>query len=127
MTLRNRLETPMKMLMTAVALTLAAGTAVPSSVRAASFDCDKARSPDEKAICANRALNDKDVRMAVLYDINRHTLAMGGRGALQDAQQQWLRDRRGCGAQRACLNRVYDRRLGDLERGLERVYSNGPF
>lgn len=117
----------MKILMTALALALAAGTAAPASAWAASFDCDKARSPDEKAICANRALNDKDVRMAVLYDVNRHTLAMGGRGALQDAQQQWLRDRRNCGAQRACLGRAYDRRLGELERGLERIYSNGPF
>ncbi|EJL32801.1 hypothetical protein PMI01_02440 [Caulobacter sp. AP07] len=112
----------MKMLLTTLALALVAGSA-----SAASFDCDRARAPDEKAICANLALNDKDVRMAVLYDINRKTLAMGGRGALEDQQRQWLRDRRGCGAQRACLNRSYDRRLGDLERSLERVYRNGPF
>jgi uncharacterized protein len=52
---------------------------------------------------------------------------MGGRGALIDAQQQWLRDRRGCGANRACLNRAYDRRLGELERSMERIYRNGPF
>jgi uncharacterized protein len=112
----------MKMLLTALALAFVAGSA-----NAASFDCNRARAPDEKAICANLALNDKDVRMAVLYDINRKTLAMGGRGALEDQQRQWLRDRRGCGAQRACLNRSYDRRLGDLERSMERIYSNGPF
>jgi uncharacterized protein len=117
----------MKMPMTALALALLAGAAAPSSVWAASFDCDKARAPDEKAICANRALNDKDVRMSVLYDINRHTLAMGGRGALEDAQRQWLRDRRNCGSQRACLNRSYDRRLSELNRSMERIYSNGPF
>lgn len=29
---------------------------------AASFDCEKAERADEKAICANRALNDKDAR-----------------------------------------------------------------
>jgi len=112
----------MKMLLTALALVFVAGAA-----QAASFDCNKARAPDEKAICANLALNDKDVRMAVLYDINRKTLAMGGRSALEDQQRQWLRDRRGCGAQRACLNRSYDRRLGELERSMERIYSNGPF
>jgi uncharacterized protein len=58
---------------------------------AASFDCAGPGTPDEKAICANTALNDKDVKMSVLYEINKRTLAMGGRGALQDAQQQWLR------------------------------------
>ncbi|TCS13235.1 hypothetical protein [Caulobacter sp. BK020] len=44
-----------------------------------------------------------------------------------DAQQQWLRGRRSCGADRACLTRLYDRRLDELERGLERIYRNGPF
>ena len=72
-------------------------------------------------------LNDKDVKMSVLYDINKRTLAMGGRGALMDDQQQWLRDRRTCSANRACLNRSYDRRLGELERSMERIYRNGPF
>jgi uncharacterized protein len=124
MTRRHALsETFMRLLLTALALCLAA----PVAAQAASFDCAKARAPDEKAICANLALNDKDVRMSVLYDINKHTLAMGGRGAMEDAQRQWLRDRKGCGANRACLNRAYDRRLGELERSLDRVYRNGPF
>ena len=113
----------MRLLLTALALTFA----VPVVASAASFDCAKARSPDEKAICANTALNDKDVRMSVLYDINKRTLAMGGRGALMDSQQEWLRDRRKCGANRACLNRSYDRRLDDLDRSMERIYRNAPF
>ena len=113
----------MRLLLTALALTLAA----PLAAQAASYDCARARAPDEKAICANTALNDKDVKMSVLYDINKRTLAMGGRGALMDAQQQWLKDRRGCGANRACLNRAYDRRLGELDRSMERIYRNGPF
>ena len=113
----------MRLLLTALALTVA----LPVVAQAASFDCAKARSPDEKAICANLALNDKDVRMSVLYDINKRTLAMGGRGSLEDAQRQWLKDRRGCGANRACLNRAYDGRLTDLDRSMERIYRNGPF
>jgi len=113
----------MRLLLTALALTLA----VPAVTSAASFDCAKARLPDEKAICANLTLNDKDVRMSVLYNINKRTLAMGGRGALQDAQQAWLRDRRKCGANRACLNRSYDRRLDELDRSMERIYRNAPF
>ena len=118
----------MRLVLTALALTLALPVAaVPTLSWAASFDCNKARSPDEKAICANTALNDKDVKMSVLYDINKRTLAMGGRGGLMDAQQQWLKDRRGCGANRACLNRAYDRRLGELDRSMERIYRNAPF
>jgi len=113
----------MRLLPTALALAFA----LPAVAHAASFDCGRARAPDEKAVCADRPLNDKDVRMSVLYAVNERTLAMGGRGALMDAQQQWLRDRRSCGANRACLNRVYDRRLAELERGLERIYRNGPF
>lgn len=118
----------MRLLPVALALTLAMpAVAAPTLSRAASYDCAKARAPDEKAVCAYLPLNDKDVRMAVLYDINRRTLAMGGRGALQDDQQQWLRDRRKCGANRSCLTRAYDRRLGELERTMERIYRAGPF
>lgn len=118
----------MRLLLTALALTLAVpAVASPTLSWAASFDCAKARARDEKAICANVILNDKDVKMSVLYDINRKTLAMGGRGSLQDAQQQWLRDRRTCGANRACLNRAYDKRLDELDRSMERIYRNGPF
>jgi uncharacterized protein len=118
----------MRLLLTALALALAAPmAAIPTVSSAASYDCARARSADEKAICAYLPLNDKDVRMSVLYEINKRTLAMGGRGALQDAQQQWLRDRRTCGANRACLTRAYDRRLAELERSMERIYRNGPF
>ena len=104
-----------------------AASCVAGSASAASFDCKKARTADEKAICAERALNDKDVRMDVLYGINRRTLAMGGRGALMDQQRDWLQGRRACGADRACIGRAYDRRLADLEKSMERIYSNGPF
>lgn len=100
---------------------------VAGSASAASFDCKKARLADEKAICAERSLNDKDVRMDVLYGINRRTLAMGGRGALIDQQRDWLQGRKACGGNKACLNRAYDRRLVDLEKSMERIYSNGPF
>jgi uncharacterized protein len=102
-------------------------TCLAGSASAASFNCAKARTSDEKAICAERALNDKDVRMNELYGINKRTLAMGGRGALMDQQQEWLRNRKTCGGNKACLNRAYDRRLADLERSMERIYQNGPF
>ncbi|MFZ4605411.1 MAG: lysozyme inhibitor LprI family protein [Caulobacter sp.] len=110
------------------AAVLAAGFLGAGAASAASFDCNKARTPDEKAICADRALNDQDVRMAQLYDIVRHLVAMGGRGAIMDDQTVWLKARRTCGANRACIGRAYTRRIAQLNSVLEtRVYPNGPF
>ena len=59
------------------------------SNQAASFDCTKAKAADEIAICANRNLHDQDVTMALLYDLNKHFMAMGGRasGLAQAAAQ----------------------------------------
>ena len=106
---------------------LASTLALSASASAASFDCARARAPDERAICDSRALNDQDVRLGVLYEVNSRTLAMGGRGALLDGQRLWLAERRRCGADRRCLSRAYARRVGELERLLDRIYSNGPF
>lgn len=113
----------MRPLLTALVLTLA----LPVTAHAASYDCARARAPDEKAVCAYLPLNDKDVRMSVLYEVNKRTLAMGGRGAMEDQQRQWLAERRRCGANRSCLTRLYDRRLDELERTMERIYRAGPF
>jgi hypothetical protein len=48
----------------------------------ASFNCIKARQPDEKAICASRILSDLDVQMATLYGVRMQIpMLMGERGA----------------------------------------------
>ncbi len=99
-----------------------------SSAGAASFDCGRARGTDERAICASRSLNDRDVAMAMLYGLDRKFLSMGGRGALIDQQVAWLRERRACGSDRACLMRVYDRRIRELRTIIDRqVVIRGPF
>lgn len=107
-----------------LAAVCAAG-AVPAT--AASFDCRKARTADEKAICANRDINDQDVRVDQLYGITRHLVPMGGRGAIMDDQRAWLQARKQCGANQACLRRSYDKRLGELNTVMDRVYQQGPF
>jgi uncharacterized protein len=118
----------MRPLLIALALTLALPVAaIPTVSLTASYDCAKAKAADEKAVCAYLPLNDKDVRMSVLYEINKRTLAMGGRGAMQDQQRQWLAERRKCGANRSCLIRLYDRRLEELDRLTQRIYQAGPF
>lgn len=102
-------------------------SAVALPAAAASFDCRKARAADEKAICANRDLNDQDVRVDQLYAITRHLVPMGGRGAIMDDQRAWLSKRGSCGANLACLARSYDNRLRQLNTVMERVYNQGPF
>jgi len=95
---------------------------------AASFDCDRAKAPDEKTICATRSLNDQDVTMALLYDLNRHFMAMGGRGSLMDDQAVWLKQRHTCGAQVSCLSKAYTERIAMLRSFIdERVMTKGPF
>ena len=96
-------------------------------VAAASFDCAKARAPDEKAICATRALNDADVKVATLYDVDGHLMAMGARGDLQEAQRDWLKRRQACKGDVKCLTKAYKDRLADLQAGFDGIASRGPF
>ena len=94
---------------------------------AASFDCAKARAPDEKAICANRPLNDADVRMDTLFHVDGHLMAMGARGDMQDAQRTWLRRRKDCKGDVKCLTKAYKDRLADLQAAFDEIASRGPF
>lgn len=105
----------------------AAPVVAPAKAEAASFNCRFARLPDERAVCADLALNDQDVRMAQLYDITRRLVPMGTRGAIMDRQVQWLRQRQACGANRACLANAYAGRIAELNQVMERVYGQGPF
>lgn len=87
---------------------------IPLTTHAASFDCTKAKAADEKAICASPELNDKDVEMTTTYRLLRGLFAMGVQGDMQDAQQAWLKNRRQCGGDVACLERAYNSRLAQL-------------
>jgi uncharacterized protein len=97
------------------------------SAEAASFDCAKAETPDEKAVCADRALNDQDVEMSVLYTQLKPLLGMGARGDMEDAQVAWLKRRESCGGDRACLGKAYEERVLQLRGGFEALAKRGPF
>lgn len=96
-------------------LVLTLALLAPLAAGAASFDCQKAKAADEKAICTHLSLNDKDVEMSTKYQFLKGLFAMGGRGAIQDAQQSWLKTRRQCGGNVTCLTKAYDRRLQQLD------------
>lgn len=79
-----------------------------------SFDCAKASSPVEKALCADRDLAAADRRLAAAF---KATVKRAGanRGSLVAAQREWLARRdRDCGGQsepQRCLMAAYGRRL----------------
>ncbi|PHM68607.1 lysozyme inhibitor LprI family protein [Xenorhabdus sp. KJ12.1] len=82
---------------------------------AASFDCAKAKSPDEKAICASQKLNDLDVEMSVKYHFLHGLFAMGVSGEMYNSQQAWLKQRQQCGANISCLTNSYRQRINQLD------------
>jgi len=99
-----------------------------NSAHAASFDCAKAKAADEKAVCANRTLNDLDVTMGELFSLDKRLLPMGGRDALIGEQHDFLKSRKACGAKVGCLTDLYQKRVVALRSIIEtRVMTQGPF
>ncbi|PXA98194.1 hypothetical protein DMC47_09820 [Nostoc sp. 3335mG] len=64
------------------------GVGVPA--QAASFDCGKAATPFEKAICADPDLSKADERLAKTYSTAIGGLSEAAIGALRADQRQWL-------------------------------------
>ncbi|MFG1480843.1 lysozyme inhibitor LprI family protein [Xanthobacter sp. V4C-4] len=113
---------------TGVALGAAmAGWLAVAPAAGASFDCATAGAADEKAVCASCALEQLDVKMSTLYGVITKLVAMGQRGAIQEAQRAWLARRALCGTDASCLDQAYRARIGELETELASVYSRGPF
>jgi len=57
---------------------------------AASFDCAKAATPMERAICADKDLSDEDKAMADAYRNALSMLSLQGRQALRESQRRFL-------------------------------------
>ncbi|WP_089605944.1 lysozyme inhibitor LprI family protein [Acinetobacter piscicola] len=102
-------------------------TCISSITQAASFNCDKAQTQTEYAICEHRNLNDADVKMATTYNIIRKLVPMGTRGVIQDQQVKWLQLRNQCQDNVSCLTDVYKMRQQKLEIYMNGVYQQGPF
>ncbi|MGC2963089.1 hypothetical protein C8K18_13126 [Paraburkholderia sp. GV068] len=85
---------------------------VATTLRAASFDCEKAHSSVERIICTDEVLNGLDFRLAVAY-IKAMDRAADQDGLLH-SQREWVRSRDGCN-DAACLKKAYHDRLAALE------------
>jgi len=85
---------------------------VSPSGHAASFDCAKANSVTEKAICADGKLSKLDSDLSVTWK-NASDVAIDP-AAMKSSQLQWLKLRDACGADISCLSARYNERLAAL-------------
>jgi uncharacterized protein YecT (DUF1311 family) len=76
-----------------------------------SFDCAKAGTPTERAICSDADLAELDLRLNKLYK----PLA----AQLRDSQREWFKKRDQCGGSIECLEREYNERIIFLEQQTE--------
>jgi uncharacterized protein len=91
------------------------------SARAASFDCAKASTFVEKAICSDKQLSGLDDQLAGLYKAARATAANSA--TLEAEQQAWLSARDQC-TNAACLKKAYADRIAAL-KGSSAVPASG--
>lgn len=59
--------------------------------------------------------------MATQYRFLAGLFAMGERGAMQDRQLAWLKQRKMCKGDRICLNKRYDERIHELNAIYARI------
>ena len=95
---------------------------------AAAFDCTKAQSPVEKAICADTKLKAADDAMAAAYLALRNALTAPDRKALGASQSKWVKSREdNCGYQEGAeLNTCILSRTEERRRLLAAEPESGP-
>jgi uncharacterized protein YecT (DUF1311 family) len=79
-----------------------------------SFDCSKARTPDELEICRNGMLASLDRQLDGLYAAVRDRSNGDRQIALRDEQRSWLRQRAACLSNDTCLLDTYRSRIAQL-------------
>lgn len=84
---------------------------------AASFNCAKASTATEKAICKNGQLSGLDSAVGAKYGQLRRLLGAGSAqwGSVSSEQRWWLGQRNSCGGAVGCLRVMYIQRVGDLD------------
>lgn len=80
-----------------------------------SFDCARAGTSTEIAICSNPDVAHLDGLMADLYYALRSRLTRPQQATLTRQQREWLRLRDACGADAGCLVSAYEFRIYQLQ------------
>jgi len=83
-----------------------------------SFDCAKAKTPTERAICGNSELSHADARLSRIYSRLRQSLSKSNFKRLRNKQRAWLKQRNYCSDDFSCLFQSYEQRIIDLEAKL---------
>ena len=91
-----------------------AGLLLVQPAHAQSFNCRSARTPDEIAICSDARLSQLDERLSSRFYRLRETLSGADQARLDRDEGNWLRARRRCGGNRACIAGAYRARLAEL-------------
>lgn len=91
-----------------------AQAAAPAVAATPSFNCARARSADEIAICNDGVLAAKDRQLSALYSGVLTRLDLDSQQRLAAAQKAWLQQRGQCGASVACIASAYDGRIRQL-------------
>ena len=76
-------------------------------------DCSKARSSVEKMLCSSQRAAEADQKMALAF--RRAFARTANRDQLIGEQKIWQASERDLCADVACLLKVYEQRIGDLE------------
>jgi uncharacterized protein len=111
-----------------VALVLALAAALPAFAQGgASFDCSKASTSIEQAICRDPELTKADRNMAAAYAVLAAKLSGPAKDALVKDQVQWIADRnRACASDTdgiaPCLKVMYASRTANLH-----AFADGPY
>ncbi|MCA1323838.1 lysozyme inhibitor LprI family protein [Herbaspirillum sp. alder98] len=92
---------------------MAATSSLPRSASAASFDCRRGGSANEKTICADQALSAADDRLGQAYRAARKQTT-DRRAFTADSERQWRWREDNC-HDRACLVSWYQRRQAELQ------------
>lgn len=82
-----------------------------------SFDCSRATTATEFAICNSAALASLDVGLQQAYDLALARAAQDQRAAIRADQQSWLKLRNGCGNDAGCLSGAMSARIAALSSG----------
>lgn len=83
---------------------------------AASFDCNKAASVTEKAICTDEYLSNQDDELATIYKQTKSRLGKTASNALMSTQKRWLSTRNKCLADKACIRSSYQAQIAEIKR-----------
>ena len=121
--LREEIRVPSQGLRIALALVALTCFAI-RDAPAQSFNCRKATKADEIAICHSARLAPLDEQLSSLFFKLRNNLAIAQQKLLTSEQQTWLRERATCGSDASCIEKVYEKRLGQLGSPVDSGGSN---